>query len=99
MCAASDKSAINHINGKIGKSSITHKIRKKIIKETTIKFKYRLLISLNEKYVKDISKKFIFGNLENPLFNLSDILWKDVSFWPRIITNPLYPQFPRRFIK
>jgi hypothetical protein len=81
MCAASDKSAIKHINGKIGNSNIIPNIRNKIIKETAIKFKYRPLISLNKKYVKNISRKFIFGNLENPLFNLSDFLWKDALYW------------------
>ena len=81
MCAASDKSAIRHINPKIGKYNIIYNIRNKIIKETALKFKYRLLISLNKKYVKNISKKFIFGNLKNPLFNLSDFLWKDALYW------------------
>ena len=51
------------------------------MKETALKFKYRLLISLNKKYVKNISRKFIFENLENPLFNLSDFLWKDALYW------------------
>jgi hypothetical protein len=45
------------------------------------KFNYKLLISLNPEYVNNISNKFIFGDLENPLFNLSDTLWKDVLFW------------------
>lgn len=81
MCAASDKSSIKHINGKIGNSIIIPNIRNKIMKETAIKFKYRLLISLNKEYVKNIKRKFIFGNLESPLFNLSDFLWKDALYW------------------
>ena len=81
MCSASDKSSIKHINAKIGNSTFTHRIRKKIRKETAIKFNYTPLIILNKEYVKNISKKFVFGNLENPLFNLSDTLWNDALFW------------------
>ena len=81
MCAASDKSAFIHSNAVIGKSSITHNIRKKIMKETSIKFKYILLISSNPEYVKNITKKFVFGNLKNPIFNLNDSLWNDALYW------------------
>ena len=81
MCAVSDSSAIKHINARIGNSTISHKIRRKIMKETILKFNYKLLISLNPEYVKKISQKFIFGNLKNPLFNLSDTLWNGALNW------------------
>jgi hypothetical protein len=81
MCAASDKSAFFHINARIGNSIITQYIREKIRKDTTKKFNYQPLIYSNPEYVKNISKKFIFGNLKNPLFNLSDSLWNDVLYW------------------
>ena len=81
MCAASDKSSIEHVNARVGNSIIIHDIRQKIMKEIAKKFNYQLLISLNHEYVNNISKKFIFGNLENPLFNLNDNIWKDVLFW------------------
>ena len=81
LCAASDKSAYRHINAKVGNSIIFHSIRKKIIKETTIKFNYKLLISLKKGYIKKISKKYVFGDSKNPLFNLNDTLWNDALFW------------------
>ena len=81
MCAASDISAKEHIKPKIGNLIIKDNKRKKIMKKTVIKYNYQLLISLNEEYVKNIPKKFIFGDLSNPLFNLSDILWNDALFW------------------
>jgi hypothetical protein len=81
MCAASDKSSIEHINARVGNSIIIHEIRQQIMKGIANKFNYRLLISLNQEYVNNISNKFVFGNLENPLFNLSDTLWNDVLFW------------------
>ena len=80
MCAASDKSADAHISPTIGKSNSNH-IRSDIIKETAIKFNYQLLSSLDKEYVENIPKKFIFGDIQNPLFNLSDSLWNDVLFW------------------
>ena len=80
MCAASDKSAAKHINPIIGKSNNIHK-RSDILKETAIKFNYQLLISLDKEYVENIPKKFIFGDIKNPLFNLNDSLWNDVLFW------------------
>ena len=81
MCAASDKSAFIHSNAVVGNSSINTNIRKKIMKETSIKFKYILLTLSNPEYVKNITKKFVFGNLKNPIFNLSDSLWNDVLYW------------------
>ena len=81
MCAASDKSAFIHSNAVIGNSRITHNIRKKIIKETSIKFNYILLISSKPEYVKNIAKKYVFGNLKNPIFNLNDSLWNDALYW------------------
>ena len=81
MCAASDKSAHLHINARIGDSIITHHIRAKIRKETTIKFNYQPLISSNPEYVQNISKNFVFGYLKNPLFNLSNPLWNDALYW------------------
>jgi len=78
MCAASDISAKEHIDAKIGNSIIGHNIRNKIIKETSSKFKYILLAKSNPKYVKSMSKKFVFGS---SLFNLSDLRWKDVLLW------------------
>ena len=81
MCAASDKSAFNHENAIIDKLSISHKIRRELIKETTIKYNYQLMINSKPKYVKDIHNKFIYGDSKNPLFNLSDVLWKNVLFW------------------
>ena len=80
MCAASDKSAFVHNNAKIGNSDATH-TRRDIMKETAIKFNYQLMISLDKEYVENIPKKFVFGDLENPLFNLSDSLWNDVLYW------------------
>ena len=80
MCAASDKSAFVHNKAKIGNSDAT-RTRRDIMKETAIKFNYQLMISLDKEYVENISKKFVFGDLENPLFNLSDSLWNDVLYW------------------
>ena len=81
MCAASDKSANYHDDANIGNSTISHDIREKLMKETSIKFNYTSLIYLNPEYVNEIKKKFIYGNSNKPLFNLKDILWNDVLFW------------------
>ena len=81
LCAASDKSSMEHINARVGNSIILHEIRQQIMKGIANKFNYKLLISLNQEYVNNISNKFVYGNLENPLFNLSDTLWNDVLFW------------------
>jgi len=78
MCASSDISARKHKNAKIGKSIIGHNIRNKIIKETSKMFNYTLLIKSNPDYVKNISKKFVYGK---SLFNLSDLRWNDVFLW------------------
>ena len=80
MCAVSDKSADAHIDAKVGKSDITH-LRTDIIRETAIKYNYQLLISSDKEYVENIPNKFVFGNLEKPLFNLNDSLWNDALFW------------------
>ena len=77
LCAASDKNS-HHINARVGNKIIFHGIRKKIMKETTIKFNYKLLISIKHGYIKKMSKKFVFGKL---LFNLNDTLWKDALYW------------------
>jgi UDP-N-acetylglucosamine 2-epimerase (non-hydrolysing) len=78
MCASSDISSIQHTNAKIGNSIISHNIRNIIMKETSNKFNYTRLIKSNLEYVKNISKKFIFGK---SLFNLSDLRWNDVFLW------------------
>ena len=81
MCAASDKSSRVHEDAKLHKLKITHDIRAKIMKETAIKYNYQLLIFSKPKYVKNIHKKFFPGNSKNPIFNLSEIIWKDISFF------------------
>ena len=48
LCAATDKSSSKHINARVGNLIIPHSIRKKIMRETTNKFNYKLLISLIE---------------------------------------------------
>ena len=78
LCAASDKSALNHKNSILGNSLVKDSTRAKVIKKTISKFKYKPLIFSNPNIVKNIEKKFIFGN---NLFNLSDPLWNDVLFW------------------
>jgi hypothetical protein len=81
LCASTDKIALQHENARVGNSIIIHNIRKKIMKQIATKFNYQILMSLNQEYVKNISKKFVYGNLKNPLFNLSDSFWKDALFW------------------
>ena len=81
LCAASDTSASYHENNIIGKISVHHSIRKKLIKETSIQFNYKPLILTNPKICFKIKKKFQFGNKTHPIFNLSDNLWKNVLFW------------------
>ena len=51
------------------------------MKQIATKFNYQILMSLKQEYVKNIPSKFVYGNLKNPLFNLSDNLWKDALFW------------------
>ena len=81
LCASTDKIALQHENARVGNSIIIHNIRKKIMKQIATKFNYQILMSLNQEYVKNISKKFVYGNLKKPLFNLSDSFWKDALFW------------------
>ena len=81
LCAASDKSSSVHEDAKLENIRITHNIRSKIMKETAIKYNYQLLIFSKPKYVKSIHKKFVFGNSKNPIFNLSEIIWKDIIFF------------------
>ena len=78
LCAASDKSADIHENGKIGNTTIFHNIRSELMKEIIQKYNFKRLILRKPEYVKDLFSKFIFGET---LFNLSDIIWKDVLFW------------------
>ena len=78
MCAGSDKSALKHENANVGISTISAELRAKLVKEIVIKFKYMPLILYKPEYVKSIHKKYVFGD---NLFNLSDILWKDILFW------------------
>lgn len=81
LCAASDKSAYHHDNGLIGNISVSHTIRTKLIKETSIKFNYKPLMFSDPKISDKTKSKFQFGNITNPLFNLSDHLWDNVLFW------------------
>ena len=78
MCAASDKSGLKHMNAKVGTSSISHKIRRKLIKQIINNFNYKRLISVKPEYVKSIHEKFHYG--EN-FFNLNDSIWKEVLYW------------------
>jgi len=81
MCAATDKSSGTHSNAIIGNSFILHKVRAKINREIVFQFNYRPLIINNPNIVQKIQSKFFFGNLNHPLFNLNDSLWKNVRFW------------------
>ena len=81
MCAASDSSANVHDDAKIGKIASSHNIRKELMKKTANRFNYQLLIKSKPEYVRSIHKKFVYGSQKNPLFNLSDAIWKDVLFW------------------
>ena len=78
MCAASDKSALKHVKAKVGKSSISTRIRVKLIEQIIQNFHYQRLILAKPEYVKSIHKKFIYGE---KLFNLNDSIWKDVCYW------------------
>ena len=78
MCAASDKSAGRHENAIIGDLTFSHSNRSRLMEEIINKFNYPRLIYSKPKYVKNIHKKYFFGD---KLFNLSDILWKDVLYW------------------
>ena len=81
LCAASDTSAFYHEKGIIGNFSVSHSIRKKIIKETSKHFNYIPLIFSDPKISNKIKNKFRFGNKTHPIFNLSDNLWSNVLFW------------------
>ena len=78
MCAASDISALKHVKAKVGKSSISTRIRVKLIEQIIRNFNYQRLILAKPEYVKSIHKKFIYGE---KLFNLNDSIWKDVCYW------------------
>ena len=78
LCAASDKSALKHENAKVGNSIISHKIRRRLIKEIIKKFKFQRLIFTKPNYVKNMYKKYI---IKDRLFNLNDTLWKDSLYW------------------
>ena len=78
MCAASDISALKHVKAKVGKSSISTRIRVKLIEQIIQNFHYQRLILAKPEYVKSIHKKFIYGE---KLFNLNDSIWKDVCYW------------------
>ena len=82
MCAASDKSSIKHEDAKIGYSTISAKIRLKIMEETISKFNYQLLKFSKPGYTDNLDKKFIYKDLSiDPIFNLTDDMWKNVLFW------------------
>ena len=80
MCAASDRSSINHEVASFGQIKVNNdnKVRENLIKEIIKKFNYKPLVLLNPEYVKSIYNKYIYGY---SFFNLSDELWKDVLFW------------------
>ena len=78
FCAASDISAIKHESPSIGKLIINSDIRRKLIKEIANKFNYQPLIFSKPIYVKNIHKKYFYGD---KFFNLSDDLWKDALYW------------------
>jgi len=78
FCAASDTSSSTHQNAHIGKSTILHKIRHKLIKEITEKFNYQRLSLIKPEYIKNIKTKYKHGY---NLFNLSDSLWKNALHW------------------
>ena len=78
LCAASDKSSRVHHNAIIGNSKASHKIRHNLYKRYIKKFNFPLLNLTKPEYVKDIHKKYKYGD---NLFNLSDLMWKNAKFW------------------
>ena len=78
LCAASDKSAHNHENAKVGDSIVSHEVRNRLIKEIIERFKYQRLILTKPDYVKNINKKFI---TRDRLFILNDTIWNDSLYW------------------
>ena len=81
LCAASDKSAHYHINSKIGKKIVKNYLRSKLIKNISIHLKYKPILLSDSKALDKINAKFVFGNSIQPLFNLSDNLWKNALYW------------------
>jgi UDP-N-acetylglucosamine 2-epimerase (non-hydrolysing) len=81
LCASSDRTATSHINSIVGKKRVTHFIRSKIIKSISNHLKFRPMLFFDSKALDKINKKLIFGNKTHPLFNLSDILWKNALYW------------------
>ena len=82
MCAASDKSSIKHENAKIGNSTISVRIRMKIMEKTIAKFNYQLLKFSKPEYINNLEQKFVFKDSTiNPIFNLSEDMWKNALFW------------------
>ena len=80
LCAVSDKSALNHIDAQIGNHSAGHDLRVKLIREMSNKYDYTRLISIKPDYVSKINTMYIYGD-KQPLFNLSDDLWKGALSW------------------
>lgn len=80
LCAASDVSAIYHINSIIGKKLFNNS-RAQIIKDIVNYINYKPLILSEPNIMEKINNKFVFGNAENPLFDLSDNLWDHALFW------------------
>ena len=81
MCAASDTSAVNHINAIVGNFTLGPTLRSNLMRETAKKFNYTPLINSNPDIIENIRNKFLSGDLNHPLFDLNDSLWKDVLFW------------------
>ena len=80
FCAVSDVSARHHIDAKFGNLSSSHELRTTLIKKMSIKYNFTRLISVKPEYVRNIHKKYVYGN-NRPLFNLSDDLWKGALYW------------------
>ena len=78
MCAVSHKTSDTHEDAKVGKSTISKTIRASLMKEITEKFNYQRLILSNPEYVKNLHKKFFFG--EN-FFDINNDYWKDSLYW------------------
>ena len=78
LCAASDNSVKFHQDAIFGNTTVTHKIRHDLYIELTKKFNYPLMNITKPEYVKNIHKKYIFGD---KLWNLTDDLWKNAVNW------------------
>ena len=81
FCAASEESANIHDNGIIGNKIVDQSFRSQLIKGIAIHLKYRPKLFSDSKALDKINNKFIFGNKANPIFNLSDSLWKNALYW------------------